>query len=459
MKKIHRMLTRREFIEKNLANAAAIASGSALITSFTPPAWARALLQESNKQVSAEGGKDNFFVLIRIEGGMDVTLGLDGKTKDRPKWVTEKMCFLEKLEDNTTQKSPDDGPDLILGAAAKPLAPHVNDIAVVNGIFMRNDFGHQDTNDYLCSGSFDPRYPGPFVSVELSNSIKGSSGNIMYSGVAPRIAEGYQVEPINLENVRGQVLSAVYSEILARGERGMNGASPLSRAKKRYLESQPQREELRKAVEASLSSGAGGMAEGMTAALSFLTGFGQFAQITISEFGMDTHNGHEDRHLGVQMGVWAQVAKILADFKLLEMFDRTTFMVTNDFSRTPALNVGKGKDHEFRTNSVLLAGRGISGGRAFGSSVVMPEDWNDGVDRVPVMVGNLFDPKQRDSRAVFNLRPEMKSALMESESVSGHIRLYPENVIRSVAKIFGDPESFRSIDLKGVDPIPGLVKA
>jgi uncharacterized protein (DUF1501 family) len=49
-------------------------------------------------------------------------------------------------------------------------------------------------------------------------------------------------------------------------------------------------------------------------------------------------------------------------------FDRTTFMVVSEFSRTPALNPARGKDHNAKTNSVLLVGNGVCGGQVIGGS-------------------------------------------------------------------------------------------
>jgi hypothetical protein len=46
-------------------------------------------------------------------------------------------------------------------------------------------------------------------------------------------------------------------------------------------------------------------------------------------------------------------------------------MVASEFSRTPALNQFRGKDHNHLTNSVLLAGYGIKGNQQLGKSKVI----------------------------------------------------------------------------------------
>ena len=50
------------------------------------------------------------------------------------------------------------------------------------------------------------------------------------------------------------------------------------------------------------------------------------------------------------------------------LFDHTTFMVSNEFARTPYLNSSDGKDHNPLTNSLLFAGKGIQGGQVIGGS-------------------------------------------------------------------------------------------
>src|SRR5262249_2970792 len=80
-------------------------------------------------------------------------------------------------------------------------------------------------------------------------------------------------------------------------------------------------------------------------------------------------------HKAEQTKAWGEVDDLFAFFKSVpygsggtSLFDHTTFLVVSEFSRTPALNGANGKDHNPLTNSALVAGRGIQGGRTVGAS-------------------------------------------------------------------------------------------
>lgn len=52
-----------------------------------------------------------------------------------------------------------------------------------------------------------------------------------------------------------------------------------------------------------------------------------------------------------------------------------------------------------------------------------------------------------------------KLLLKKSEIKDNPVDLiYPENVVRSIAKIFNDPYGFSSVSLKKIRPIPGVIK-
>jgi hypothetical protein len=91
--------------------------------------------------------------------------------------------------------------------------------------------------------------------------------------------------------------------------------------------------------------------------------------VTITLGGWDTHGGNFtalrqrllpnlDRTLGT-------LIEDLADKRLL---DRTVVYCAGEFNRTPVINRGAGRDHWARSMAVLLAGGGIRGGYAHGST-------------------------------------------------------------------------------------------
>ncbi len=62
------------------------------------------------------------------------------------------------------------------------------------------------------------------------------------------------------------------------------------------------------------------------------------------------------------------IAALLADLSASGLLDQTLVVVTGEFGRTPKINANAGRDHWPQVFSVLLAGAGLSGGRAYGSS-------------------------------------------------------------------------------------------
>ena len=116
--------------------------------------------------------------------------------------------------------------------------------------------------------------------------------------------------------------------------------------------------------------------------------------VDLNAINFDTHADHERNHLNAQMNTWSYIAGIFNLFSNLpykegSLFDHTTFVVVSEFSRTPYLNPAKGKDHNVYTNSVLLAGGRVNGGRSFGKSKVIPRHQRE--DGRAIHIGSPFD--------------------------------------------------------------------
>ena len=145
------------------------------------------------------------------------------------------------------------------------------------------------------------------------------------------------------------------------------------------------------------------------------------------------------------MKIWTDVADLFSLFKKVpykegSLFDYTTFMVSCEFSRTPALNAAKGKDHNPMTNSILLAGKNIQGGKTVGKSRIIP--------KIKSKTGN-----PEHYAWPFNFKEGKLAEGPENASF-----FYPENVVRSIGKVFKDPVGFTPVS-EAVPPIPGIAKA
>ncbi len=86
----------------------------------------------------------------------------------------------------------------------------------------------------------------------------------------------------------------------------------------------------------------------------------------------DTHKNHDEGHRKLCADAEKAAAALIADLKQRGMLDETLVIFGGEFGRTPyAQNDKKGKpgrDHHSTAFSMLLAGGGVKGGTAYGSS-------------------------------------------------------------------------------------------
>lgn len=109
--------------------------------------------------------------------------------------------------------------------------------------------------------------------------------------------------------------------------------------------------------------------------------------VTVNNHGWDTHNNAYTRlkegYTGAKVPVGLIPSLDLAFSALVEdldqrgMLDETLVLVMGEFGRTPKLNTAGGRDHWPRVFSVAMAGGGIRGGQAFGSSDTVGEGPKD----------------------------------------------------------------------------------
>jgi hypothetical protein len=102
--------------------------------------------------------------------------------------------------------------------------------------------------------------------------------------------------------------------------------------------------------------------------------------------GWDTHKDHF--RVGKLLTDWADpaYAALLTDLKDRGLLERTLVIWMGEFGRTPKVNKDAGRDHHPKAFCVALAGGGVKGGQAIGSSTI---DSSDVKDR-PISVSDLF---------------------------------------------------------------------
>jgi hypothetical protein len=103
-------------------------------------------------------------------------------------------------------------------------------------------------------------------------------------------------------------------------------------------------------------------------------------------------------------------------------------LVTSEMSRTPALNMANGKDHNEQTTSFLLAGGGLRGGRTIGGSRLISRAQNQSV--LSAHLSRPFDFAA--GRALSD------AEILAIQQWPTHVRdLHSENVFAAVAELLG----------------------
>ena len=87
--------------------------------------------------------------------------------------------------------------------------------------------------------------------------------------------------------------------------------------------------------------------------------------------GWDTHAQNGERHRQLAAGVDRPIATLLRDLKRTGLLDETIVLWSGEFGRTPTTESGsggEGRDHNHLGFTVWMAGGGVKGGMAFGST-------------------------------------------------------------------------------------------
>src|SRR5262245_53963225 len=113
------------------------------------------------------------------------------------------------------------------------------------------------------------------------------------------------------------------------------------------------------------------------------------AGVAFVEVGQTSYDAHADNfgwHRGLVPPMEHAWAGLLTDLKQRGLLEKTLIVWTGEIGRTPSINNRAGRDHYVRCWSTALAGCGIKGGQAYGSS-----DQNGvEVKEHPVTEGDFF---------------------------------------------------------------------
>jgi hypothetical protein len=346
------MKSRRDFL-KNLG----LVSATSILYDIYPR-WAQASSFITQYQ------KNNLLILV-MEGGWDVTLGTDPWISNTP--PNESDMFIEYDQQSVFRYQ-----NMNLGPAMKSMQAYASDFSIVNGVFVSSsDNGHLAASLYMATG--DGGGHAASLPVELLQSHDEQRFGIIANRdvyLGPRSAS-----VLNFNNILTQNSSSAKSNISYP-----NVESPLGRSRNLLISNEQalnqywiNLDKIKKLKpEYSTDQNLNPI---FVAIAAFKTGLSRAANIVLNGSNLDTHSTHPQAHLNAQDNLWKQVAEAFYILKntpgedgASSLLDNTLVMVTSEFSRTPALNAAKGKDHNPMTNSVLIAGCGIKSGLSIGGS-------------------------------------------------------------------------------------------
>jgi hypothetical protein len=108
--------------------------------------------------------------------------------------------------------------------------------------------------------------------------------------------------------------------------------------------------------------------------------------VEVQSSGWDTHGNELPSLKKLIPPVDRGIAALLADLKVRGLLDSTLVVWMGEFGRTPRINLTAGRDHFPRSFNVALAGCGVRGGQAIGSTDRLGTEVSDR----PVTVPDLF---------------------------------------------------------------------
>ena len=317
-------MTRRDFFKLTLKSSLGVAAVCSCSGIF-----ANSLI----KMIPKSDG--TFFILVNISGGMDATLGLDPQVLRAG--LDNKDLYLEYRADQILSRG-----NIRLGPAAAPLLNHYNDIAIINGISSSCNKGHEANSSYISSGSPDGSL------LNLSLQFAKSCEKTPYGVVTNDFLDGSDHD-LKISDT-DSLIDNLLQPRLSKGEQSTREFIKYSKKYPNLISELP------------------------CIASSFICEKSFAAALRLQT--VDSHKDHPGRHFRSQKDAWTTVSDLFTLFKSIpykqkSLFDRTTFLVVTEFSRTPYLNDKNGKDHNFLTNSALLAGHGVQGNSVTGESEVI----------------------------------------------------------------------------------------
>ncbi|MBC7419112.1 MAG: DUF1501 domain-containing protein [Bdellovibrio sp.] len=341
--------TRRDFLKKTALMAASAMPIVAGMSTITTRAFA-STLTEAN---------DFNFVFFRVQGGMDSGLGLHPWTGSFSQHAPEDLYLT--YQDSEVMRNIS-GTQISLGPSAHSLAPFVNNMAVVRGMYMGgNDLGHPFAIQHMSSGRASEI--APHMTAYFGSKLSDPSRFVVTNTAIQRgTVESFPVILTQALKKMGNINDFQTSSSL---DLYQNSDLALNR----YLNLLKQKDKMVKFSEIlNNQKRSGGEIQDETVALASLAaGLARVVQIDLIDqtHDLDSHSSHVS-HKGYQAMRWERIAAFLKGLTDNNLMQKTLVVVMTEFNRSPGRNFNDGTDHNYTDNAVALFGRNINGGKVIG---------------------------------------------------------------------------------------------
>lgn len=311
------------------------------------------------------------FILIRVHGAMDSTLGLHPVT-EAIDGIAEQDLFLG-YDPVEQAKKRVGGTEITLGPAAEGLSTFAHKMAVVRGLYVSpSDLGHPFAIQHMTSGFTQESAPSWAA---YAGSVWSTPGSFAVTNAPLKRGTLSEFPTLLTSALRAQAVNAAKNQ--GAGGLGLLRRRDLGVAK--FLDFINEREKLAKFLEVMEEASKDGAtpSDADLVFASIYAGFTRSAQLDFENGilpNIDTHASHAVAHQTNQKLRWDEICKLLGKLESSGLLDSTLVAVITEFNRTPGLNPNGGKDHNNSDNAMALFGRGINGGKVFGDRNLFKRD-------------------------------------------------------------------------------------
>jgi hypothetical protein len=393
----------------------------------------KAFTETTQLTSSGQSLKPHFLVQITLNGGWHTSLSVDP-------WISstrldEKDAFIEYRDDQVIRSG-----NISIGPAMESLKSYMPKMTIINGVYLSSsDNGHESAQIYTMSGKGNGQAGFFSVELEVANELTPFGvlkNKTLYTGSSAVLSSSLtQLDQLSsvsdfdfeMTNPNSAITQAMRSQT-----QNMNDIILYKNQIEDLKKTNPQ------------------ITDGHKIAVSFKNNLAATCNYILSEGNLDTHANHEGTHLREQTKMWESVKSMLDSFKQIEfqngqsMFDVTTFFISSDFSRTPALDASKGTNHNPMNNSVLLISPYLKSDSVFGASRVIPSA--ESANGKSYLIAQCVDLKTGE---IIKTKADAKSR--------GTL-LKPEHVIATLADAMGVQRNIFSAVLPEVPSIASLIK-